>query len=377
MQTINNILYLQSPYWMGRTYDPFVKNCNHFTKFFAKIILNDIVNYPLYINRLSKYGMFFSSFYPPIKRIYGYFAGKITNENFIVLGDINLKNLSAKNLSKININENKKEMNNKIDNNNLINKSNNKICDNKEFSKSNESKNKNNEIEINNNEINIDIDSENKSDDSSTEDKYDIIFQKLFLMDPFKFNNVINYSYILKKTKYNVSLNSFFSKLKDAEDFLFTIDNNRNNSIIFKQAESKFLSTLSILNEFENSKDNPLNKYLLKNLINKNFEQYNIFKKYPNLTTFLKVKIYHDMNFLFYISGNMKKQEKVYYSLNYIDKDFNIDYYAYFSLSYIKYKQFKYPESEVLLEEAIELSNKDNNNEYNLMLNKFKEFFLN
>ena len=377
MQTINNILYLQSPYWMGRTYDPFVKNCNHFTKFFAKIILNNIVNYPLYINRLSKYGMFFSSFYPPIKRIYGYFAGKITNENFIVLGDINLKNLSAKNLSKININENKKEMNNKIDNNNLINKSNNKICDNKEFSKSNESKNKNNEIEINNNEINIDIDSENKSDDSSTEDKYDIIFQKLFLMDPFKFNNVINYSYILKKTKYNVSLNSFFSKLKDAEDFLFTIDNNRNNSIIFKQAESKFLSTLSILNEFENSKENPLNKYLLKNIINKNFEQYNIFKKYPNLATFLKVKIYHDMNFLFYISGNMKKQEKVYYNLNYIDKDFNIDYYAYFSFSYIKYKQFKYPESEILLEEAIELSTKDNNNEYNLMLNKFKEFFLN
>ena len=378
MQTINNILYLQSPYWMGRTYDPFVKNCNHFTKFLAKIILNDIVNYPLYINRLSKYGMFFSSFYPPIKRIYGYFAGKITNENYIVLGDINLKNLSAKNLSKINFNQNKKEMNNKIDNNNLINNSNNKISDNKEFNKSNESKNKNNEIEINNNEINIEFDSENKSDDSSTEDKYDIIFQKLFLMDPFKFNDVINYSYILKKTKYNnVNLNSFFSKLKDAEDFLFTIDNNRNNSIIFKQAESKLLSTLSMLNEFENSEDNPLNKYSLKNLINKNFEQYNIFKKYPTLTMFLKVKIYHDMNFLFYISGNMKKQEKVYYNLNYIDKDFNIDYYAYFSLSYIKYKQFKYPESEILLEEAIELSNKDNNNEYNLMLNKFKEFFLN
>ena len=197
-------------------------------------------------------------------------------------------------------------------------------------------------------------------------------------MDPFKFNDVINYSYILKKTKYNnVNLNSFFSKLKDAEDFLFKIDNNRNNSTIFKQAESKLLSTLSMLNEFENSEDNPLNKYSLKNLINKNFEQYNIFKKYPTLTMFLKVKIYHDMNFLFYISGNMKKQEKVYYSLNYIDKDFNIDYYAYFSLSYIKYKQFKYPESEVLLEEAIELSNKDNNNEYNLMLNKFKEFFLN
>ena len=379
IHTIYNILYLQSPYWMGRTYDPFVKNCNHFTKFFAKIILNDNVNYPLYINRLSKYGMFFSSFYPPIKRIYGYFAGKITNENFFVLGeDINLKNLSAKNLNKININDNKTENNNKIDNNDkLINKSTNKQYDNKEINKSNDSKNKNNEIEINNNEINIDIDSENKSDDSSTEDKYDIIFQKLFLMDPFKFNNVINYSYILKKTKYNVNLNSFFSKLKDAEDFLFTIDNNRNNSIIFKQAESKLISTLSLLNEFESSGENPLNKYLLKNVINKNFEQYNIFKKYPTLTIFLKVKIYHDMNFLFYISGNMKKQEKVYYSLNYIDKDFNIDYYAYFSLSYIKYKQFKYPESEILLEEAIELSTKDNNNEYNLMLNKFKEFFLN
>ena len=83
------------------------------------------------------------------------------------------------------------------------------------------------------------------------------------------------------------------------------------------------------------------------------------------------------MNFLFYLSGNMKKQEKFYYKLNYIDKDYNIDYYAYFSLSYIKYKQYKYPEAEALLDEAIELSSKDNNNEYNSILKEFKEFFPN
>ena len=68
---IERILALESPYWMGRTYDPFLKNCNHFTKYFLKLILFSNIKYPAYINRICKYAQVFSSFYPPIKRLYG------------------------------------------------------------------------------------------------------------------------------------------------------------------------------------------------------------------------------------------------------------------------------------------------------------------
>ena len=42
---IDKLLALESPFWMGRTYDPFLKNCNHFTKRFLKVILFKNVNY--------------------------------------------------------------------------------------------------------------------------------------------------------------------------------------------------------------------------------------------------------------------------------------------------------------------------------------------
>ena len=68
---IERLLALESPYWMGRTYDPFLKNCNDFTKNFLKLILIGKINYPTYVNRICKFGYIFSSFYPPIKRLYG------------------------------------------------------------------------------------------------------------------------------------------------------------------------------------------------------------------------------------------------------------------------------------------------------------------
>ena len=68
---IERLLALESPYWMGRTYDPFLKNCNNFTKHFLKLILVGTINYPTYVNRICKFVHIFSSFYPPIKRLYG------------------------------------------------------------------------------------------------------------------------------------------------------------------------------------------------------------------------------------------------------------------------------------------------------------------
>ena len=66
---IERLLALESPYWMGRTYDPFLKNCNNFTKHFLKLILFNNIDYPVYINRICKFAHVFSSFYPPIKRL--------------------------------------------------------------------------------------------------------------------------------------------------------------------------------------------------------------------------------------------------------------------------------------------------------------------
>ena len=67
-EQIKKIIYLQKPYWSGKSYHPFYKNCNHFTEFFSKKLLLENVNYPQYVNRLTKYGMFLSCFYEPLKK---------------------------------------------------------------------------------------------------------------------------------------------------------------------------------------------------------------------------------------------------------------------------------------------------------------------
>ena len=70
---INEILLLNTPYWLGKSYDPFLFICNHFTKFFSKLLIekeNIINHYPDYVNRITEYGFFFNFFYSPIKRLY-------------------------------------------------------------------------------------------------------------------------------------------------------------------------------------------------------------------------------------------------------------------------------------------------------------------
>ena len=97
---INEILLLNIPYWLGKSYDPFLKNCNHFTKFFQKLLIekkNIINDYPDYVNRITDYSIFFNCFYSPIKRLYGNIAlspNSGNNKEFIStrLNDISLKN---------------------------------------------------------------------------------------------------------------------------------------------------------------------------------------------------------------------------------------------------------------------------------------------
>lgn len=104
-RTINKLLSLNKSYWLGNTYDPFVKNCNHFTKFLARLLLKNVIDYPTYINRICKYGMLFTSFYPPIKRVYGIIIYKLNHQYNNVINRSSSKNIQSKtDLPDINLN---------------------------------------------------------------------------------------------------------------------------------------------------------------------------------------------------------------------------------------------------------------------------------
>ena len=72
INSVNEIFKLHIPFWLGKSYDLFKKNCNHFTKFFACLLLgtDEVVNYPEYVNRITVFAKYFSSFYKPLKKIY-------------------------------------------------------------------------------------------------------------------------------------------------------------------------------------------------------------------------------------------------------------------------------------------------------------------
>jgi hypothetical protein len=51
INSVNEIFTLHIPFWLGKSYDLFKKNCNHFTKFFACLLLrtDEVVNFPEYV----------------------------------------------------------------------------------------------------------------------------------------------------------------------------------------------------------------------------------------------------------------------------------------------------------------------------------------
>ena len=70
--SVEEIFKLHIPFWLGKSYDLFKKNCNHFTKFFGCLLLRteEVVNYPDYVNRITIFAQYFSGFYKPIKKLY-------------------------------------------------------------------------------------------------------------------------------------------------------------------------------------------------------------------------------------------------------------------------------------------------------------------
>ena len=120
-----NCIYL----WLGKLYDLFKKNCNHFTKFFACLLLrtHEVLNFPEYVNRITIFAQYFSGFYKPIKKLCFESSNSITSSlnsesmnNGILGNNINNNVINNANKNEDNyknnkefINEyNKKEVNN-------------------------------------------------------------------------------------------------------------------------------------------------------------------------------------------------------------------------------------------------------------------------
>ena len=125
MHSVNEIFSLYIPFWLGKSYDLFKKNCNHFTKFFACLLLrtDEVVNYPEYINRIIIFAQYFSGFYKPIKKLYydnspspipsSFKSEGINNNGQENNRDNNENNKENININNINVNVNNDNNNNK------------------------------------------------------------------------------------------------------------------------------------------------------------------------------------------------------------------------------------------------------------------------
>ena len=92
----------------------FKKNCNHFTKFFACLLLKteEVINFPDYVNRITLFAKYFSGFYKPIKKLY------FENSSVSVSSSFNSEAMNNENNNNNNRNNNENNDNNNGNNNN-------------------------------------------------------------------------------------------------------------------------------------------------------------------------------------------------------------------------------------------------------------------
>ena len=107
INSVNEIFKLYIPFWLGRSYNLFQKNCNNFTKFFAGLLLrnDNVINYPEYVNRITIFAQYFSMFYSPLKKLYFY-----NNNTPSISSSLNSEFLNDE-VKENNNNENNKENN--------------------------------------------------------------------------------------------------------------------------------------------------------------------------------------------------------------------------------------------------------------------------
>ena len=135
MNSVNEIFKLHIPFWLGKSYDLFKKNCNHFTKFFACLLLRteEVINFPDYVNRITLFAQYFSGFYKPIKKLYfdntavsDSFNSEMINHEIENNENNNVNNNNNQNNNINEINNNMNNNNNENNNHNINNSHNNK-----------------------------------------------------------------------------------------------------------------------------------------------------------------------------------------------------------------------------------------------------------
>ena len=293
---IKQLLFLNIPYWLGKSYDPFMKNGNHFTKFLAGILLRiePVANYPIYVNRIVEYGIFLNSFYSPIKRL---------NKENIKINDGDSQNES-------NLDNNYET----VDNNN-------------ENSSNFDYRNNVNQI------------SDVKLEVISDINKSKIIEQKNEINDAF-FKKVIEKNIFLKPIIYTDS-NEFMKNLFKADNLLWT--------------EKNFTKALNIYQYLLKEIDNQKNIYID---FEKNFSFENSYylidensKYIKDKNLILKLKILHSIYYIFYMRELLYDEEIVAQSILKLNKN---DYYSKFYLSIINLKQGKIDECYQNVKEGID-----------------------
>ena len=410
------ILELESPYWMGRTYDPFVKNCNHFSKNLSKILLNeDKINFPLYVNRMTKFASFFSSFYPPIKRLYGNLSRRITSQ---IKVDINMKNIFdldnmsiPKTNTKNNIYHNSRYKN--LTEDNEKNKSNEKLREDKR-----DDTDKNTYVKINNSDLNNisanikrngdknlsrSQNNNNNSSSRSTHFKKEKGNQRINYLDTEDIRVDISMTKEPLNDNTNMKIKKFYYKLIDVlqkNPFLFPLNYDKFFEIeiiktkfnqIFEnlqKLDNEFSLEFNIKNSCENKNENSeisdeiserhkrinysKNKmkliylddkidFCLDHLIasekelEKSFPNFEISSFLPcleiknkSICYFFKMKLYHMKNFIALYNRKLSVEEKELEvdKILLLDPD---DFYALYSLSYIRCVQLRIPESSELI----------------------------
>ena len=402
---IDKLLALESPFWMGRTYDPFLKNCNHFTKRFLKVILFKNINYPVYINRICKYAQVFSSFYPPIKRLYGNLHRRDTCSSVSYLAEEINYFLRTKSIPKSgdekDIAIDKNDRDSTLNNLNLDNLKD----DEKYFSEKIKKKG-----EINNESI-----SEKKSENNSMNEeiisRLNIYRPKLIQImnkDPYLFS--LDYSSIYttqiqgdKIIDIKIeSIYNFIKNLQDTNDKLIQICNiNQNintifniNYLNFSKNQYKFDKSLDEYNKLSENietcsfllKTINEGKYFHEKSIIINFDEfiknnYDIFQanliigdKIMNIETFLVLKILHMRNFIYFMNKNFEKQKEMVERILIINQN---DFYGLFSLAYIRLVQSNIPESSELINSLLSKKEIANIPFYNYILNYMKNLINN
>ena len=397
---IEKLLALESPFWMGRTYDPFLKNCNHFTKSFLKVILFKNINYPVYINRICKYAQVFSSFYPPIKRLYGNLHRRDTSSSVPYLaGEINYF-LKTKRLTKPDGENNIVLDNNDTNMTHIPFNFDSLNDDEKYFSEKIKKKGeKSKEIISDKNSENISLNEEIKS----RIDLYRVKLIPIMNKDSYLFS--LDYSSIYttqirgdKMIDIKIeSIYNFLNKLQDTNDKLIKVCNiNQNintifniNNLNFSKNENQFDKNIDEYNKLSENiytcsfllQTITDGKYFHDKNIKINFDEfiknnYHIFQanliigdKIKDIETFLALKILHMRNFIYFMNKNFEKQKEMVEKILVINQN---DFYGLFSLAYIRLIQSNIPESFELINSLLNKKEIVNIPFYNYILNYMK-----